>query len=151
MQPTSGSREGGLVAQKVITTLEDDLDGSEAVESVTFALDGVSYEIDLNETHADELRDIFRPYVDKARRNYNGGRRSTKRTAAAPTTKRAAASTRKAAAPAPVFHPPAMPPLGPEGRAQREEIRRRARAAGETVSERGRLSQDLIMRYGGEV
>jgi len=37
--------------------LEDDLDGSEADETVTFALDGVSYEIDLNAKNAAALRD----------------------------------------------------------------------------------------------
>ena len=41
--------------------LEDDLDGSVADETVTFALDGVTYEIDLNAKNAGELRDALAP------------------------------------------------------------------------------------------
>ena len=36
------------MAQKVLTMLTDDLDGSDASETITFGLDGVTYEIDLN-------------------------------------------------------------------------------------------------------
>jgi hypothetical protein len=151
MQPTNGSREGSRdMAQKVITTLIDDLDGDEAVESLIFGLDGATYEIDLNAANADRLREIFQPYVDSARRTGNGaGRRTPKRNAAPRRTQRAS-STRSSAAPAPVFRAPSAPPLGPEGRAAREVIRERARAAGEPVSDRGRLSQDVIARYGGQ-
>ena len=37
------------MAQKVVVTLFDDIDGSEAAETIAFGLDGKSYEIDLNE------------------------------------------------------------------------------------------------------
>ena len=37
------------MAQRVQIILEDDLDGGDATETVTFGLDGVTYEIDLNE------------------------------------------------------------------------------------------------------
>ena len=47
------------MAQKVQVLLVDDLDGGEASETVTFALDGTSYEIDLSGKNADELRDVF--------------------------------------------------------------------------------------------
>ena len=43
------------MAQRVNIVLEDDLDGSEADETVTFALDGVTYEIDLNAKNAAAL------------------------------------------------------------------------------------------------
>lgn len=56
------------MAQKVQIVLIDDIDGSEAVETVSFALDGVSYEIDLSEEHARELRDSFARWVGHARR-----------------------------------------------------------------------------------
>lgn len=46
----------------------DDLDGSEAAETITFALDGRTYELDLSEANAAKLRDVFAPYVAVARR-----------------------------------------------------------------------------------
>jgi len=62
------------MAQKVHITLEDDLDGGDAAETVTFALDGRTYEIDLNAKNAKALRDALAKYVAAARRA--GGRSS---------------------------------------------------------------------------
>jgi hypothetical protein len=56
------------VAQKVMTLLQDDLDGSEATETITFGLDGLTYEIDLSERNAAKLRKVLEPYVAAARR-----------------------------------------------------------------------------------
>lgn len=56
------------MAQRVHIVLEDDLDGSNADETVTFALDGVNYEIDLSKKNAAKLRDAFALYVGSARR-----------------------------------------------------------------------------------
>jgi hypothetical protein len=56
------------MAQKVNIILVDDLDGSEADETVSFALDGTSYEIDLNEKNAAKLRDALSGYIGHARR-----------------------------------------------------------------------------------
>ena len=64
------------MATQTIVTLVDDLDGSEATESVSFALDGASYEIDLSDTNADKLRDALAGYVASARR-VDGARRGT--------------------------------------------------------------------------
>ena len=47
------------MAQKVQVLLVDDIDGGTAEETVTFSLDGVSYEIDLTTDHAAELRESF--------------------------------------------------------------------------------------------
>jgi hypothetical protein len=63
------------MAQRVNVILVDDLDGSDAAETVTFGLDGVDYEIDLNEKHAGELRDSLALYVGHGRRTR--GRRRT--------------------------------------------------------------------------
>src|SRR3954451_23337661 len=64
------------MAQKTVVSFIDDLDGeSEAEGTVTFGLDGVEYEIDLTAENAEDLRDIFAPYIAAARRT--GGRRST--------------------------------------------------------------------------
>jgi hypothetical protein len=66
------SMKGKPVAQKVQVLLVDDLDGGEADETVTFALDGVTYEIDLTTANADKLRGLLTPYLDSGRRT--GGR-----------------------------------------------------------------------------
>jgi hypothetical protein len=56
------------MAIRRITFLEDDLDGSKADETVVFAVDGFSYEIELNAAHASELRAAIRPYAGVARK-----------------------------------------------------------------------------------
>jgi hypothetical protein len=60
------------MAQKVQVLLVDDLDGSEATETVTFGLDGVSYEIDLSSGNAGKLRKELSQYVEHARKSSNG-------------------------------------------------------------------------------
>lgn len=66
--------KGNPVAQKVQVLLVDDLDGGEADETVTFALDGKTYEIDLTTANADKLRGLLDAYVKGGRRT--GGRAS---------------------------------------------------------------------------
>ena len=63
------------MAQRVKIILEDDLDGSTADETVTFGLDGVTYEIDLSTDNAAKLRDELAPWVGHARRS--GGRKTS--------------------------------------------------------------------------
>lgn len=65
------------MAQKVNIVLVDDIDGTDAVETVSFALDGRDYEIDLSKRNAEKLRDAFAPYVGHARRG--GARRGRNR------------------------------------------------------------------------
>jgi hypothetical protein len=74
------------MASKTLVVLEDDLDGSEAAETVQFAIDGVAYEIDLSRQNATKLRDAVEPFAEKARRvgvpvrsSSSRGRRGTKR------------------------------------------------------------------------
>lgn len=64
------------MAQKVQVTLEDDLHGGPAEGTVRFSLDGANYEIDLNESNAARLREIFDPYVKNARKASAPKRRS---------------------------------------------------------------------------
>lgn len=70
------------MAQKTLIQLVDDLDGSPIAEgegmTATFALAGVSYEIDLSQAHVDDLTEALAPYVAAARKV--SGRRSTART-----------------------------------------------------------------------
>jgi hypothetical protein len=69
------------VAKEVITRLLDDLDGSEADETVRFGLDGRQYEIDLNTKNGEKLRKALAPYLEKARLagGAGGGRRGSAR------------------------------------------------------------------------
>lgn len=62
------------MATKIITLLTDDIDGTDAKETVTFALDGTKFEIDLNEENAAKLRAAFAPYKDAGRRLTRGQR-----------------------------------------------------------------------------
>ena len=56
------------MAQKLIIELADDIDGSEATQTVTFALRGVEYEMDLSDDNAAGLDEALAPFVAHARR-----------------------------------------------------------------------------------
>jgi hypothetical protein len=115
----------GPVAQKVETRLVDDLDGSEAVETVSFAVEGREYEIDLSAENAAKLRDGLAEFVAAGRRT-GGGRGRAAATGAAPGSgaKRAAMDREQAAA-----------------------VRDWARANGFEVSDRGRISSTVLAAY----
>ena len=71
------------MVQKTVVTVVCDLphDGEvEGNETVSFALDGAGYEIDVCSAHAKELHDIFSTYVEHARRVSGGARRRKTRT-----------------------------------------------------------------------
>jgi len=70
------------MAQKVHIVLVDDLDQSDAVETVSFGLDGKEYAIDLNKKNARSLRDALAPFVAHARPVSSRSRRSASKTAA---------------------------------------------------------------------
>ncbi|GGY72050.1 histone-like nucleoid-structuring protein Lsr2 [Streptomyces omiyaensis] len=56
------------MAQRVVVTLSDDIDGGEAAETVAFGLDGKMYEIDLNDANAKKLRKALAPYLAAGRK-----------------------------------------------------------------------------------
>ncbi len=62
------------MATRIIKELLDDLDGELADETVTFALDGVEFEIDLNKANAKRLRDFMAEFQDHGRRLGRAGR-----------------------------------------------------------------------------
>ena len=105
------------MAQRVQVILVDDIDGGEATETVTFALDGVSYEIDLSEKNAARLRDSFSEWVGNARRA--GGRKVSGRRASG----------------------------GGNRRDDLNEMRQWGRENGYKVSDRGRVSGELQQAY----
>src|SRR5215472_5209733 len=57
-----------MMAQKVTVSLQDDLDGGPAAETVRFALAGSEFEIDLNERNARKFRQQINPFLEHARR-----------------------------------------------------------------------------------
>lgn len=111
------------MAQRTIVELVDDLDGttSDDIETVSFALDGVSYEIDLGGDNAAKLRDALAEFVESGRKT--GGRVKRRTT---PTAGRAAGtgSTRS--------------------REQTQAIREWAKKNGHDVSDRGRIPASVI-------
>jgi hypothetical protein len=111
------------MARKVQVILSDDLDENlTADETVSFSLDGTSYEIDLAEKNAKEMRDAFSRYVSAARKVGRGGRSS-------------GTSGRG---------------RGTGGRMDREQagaIREWARKNGHAVSDRGRIPASVVEAY----
>jgi|SRR3954463_14442498 hypothetical protein len=107
------------MASKTLVILEDDLDGGAADETVSFSLDGVSYEIDLSAKNAGKLRDALAAYVGSGRRV--GGRAARGRAGAGKAARGGAVNT--------------------------SEIRDWARAKGLDVSERGRIPATIIEQY----
>lgn len=72
---------GGLrqMARKTIVEWVDDIDGSVASETVTFAIDGSRYEIDLSEKNAEKLRGLMGAWIDASRRSTNRRARESRR------------------------------------------------------------------------
>ncbi|MFI7005623.1 Lsr2 family protein [Streptomyces sp. NPDC050145] len=73
------------MAQRVVVTLFDDIDGGEAAETVAFGLDGKSYEIDLNQANAKKLRKALAPYLQAGRKQAGGAGAGAGRTPKVPT------------------------------------------------------------------
>lgn len=107
------------MVQRVQIILEDDVTGGPAAETVEFSLDGVNYELDLNDENAAKLRDELAGWIGNARRA--GGRRQTRRRASG----------------------------GATGAKSEDLARMRewGRSNGFTVSSRGRVSQELQEAY----
>ena len=66
------------MATHTAITLIDDLDGTEATQTIQFAFDGSQYEIDLNDDNAAAFRKTLQDYIDHARKA-TGNRSSTRR------------------------------------------------------------------------
>lgn len=107
------------MAQKVVVSLVDDLDGGKADETVQFSLDGKNYEIDLSDANAAALRGTLADYMGSARRP--SGRVQG----------RAAATNGRATL----------------DREQNQAIRDWAREQGMNVSDRGRIPSEVIDSY----
>lgn len=58
---------------ETVVTLTDDIDGTEADRTVSFALDRRSYQIDLSKKNADALAKVLAPYLAAARTTVGRG------------------------------------------------------------------------------
>lgn len=65
---------------RLAVTLEDDLDGGPADETVQFGLDGRDYEIDLSAANARAFREHIAPFIKHARKVQRGQVRGSART-----------------------------------------------------------------------
>ncbi|GAA2039188.1 Lsr2 family protein [Agromyces tropicus] len=75
------------MAKRVVETLIDDLDGSDADRTVSFALDGDQYSIDLSGENIDKLEAALAPYIGAARKTASRGGGGRRRSSAAGDTK----------------------------------------------------------------
>ena len=107
------------MAQRVQIILEDDYDGGEADETVSFGLDGAEYEIDLSSANATQLRNALGPWLAHARKV--GGKKRSR-----------AGATRSPAT---------------ESGGSTSDIRAWALENGMEVSSRGRISSEVRKAY----
>jgi hypothetical protein len=108
------------MAQKVNVLLVDDIDGSNAEETIPFGLDGTHYEIDLNSEHAEDLRGKLERYVKAARKVTGSAGRPTR-------VRRTTANDDR-----------------------NKEIRNWARGRDLDVNDRGRIPADIVAQYEAE-
>ncbi|HEV2639582.1 MAG TPA: Lsr2 family protein [Actinocrinis sp.] len=106
------------MAQQVVVTLVDDLDGTPADEVVRFGLNGVQHEIDLSTANAEKFRAMLAPYIAAARRD-------------TPAKAAAGKAARKDAAPT----------------VNTSEVREWAKSAGIEISDRGRIASDVLVKF----
>lgn len=109
------------MAQKTQVLLTCDLEDGDkpGTQTIQFSVDGPAYEIDLCDKHAKQFRDTLTTYVSAARRVSGRGtaRRGGRRSS------------------------------GSADRERTQAIRAWARKKGIKVSERGRLSADIVAQY----
>ncbi|QQQ75477.1 Lsr2 family protein [Saccharothrix sp. 6-C] len=114
------------MAQKVLVQLIDDLDGTPAEDgqTITFGLDGITYEIDLKPQNADKLRAGLADFVAAGRKT---GGRAKRGAAAAPGVRRPASDARN--------------------KEQTKAIREWARSNGHELADRGRIPASVIEAF----
>jgi nucleoid-associated protein Lsr2 len=115
------------MAQQVTVKFVDDLDGSDAPRTVSFGLDGRTYEIDLSDDNAARLRDSLASFIAAAPNSggstTTGSRRAQKMT------------------------PSSGPRPQPLDREQTAAIRAWARQNGHQVLDRGRIPKTVVAAF----
>ena len=111
------------MAQKVITEFIDDIDGSPAERTFTFAVDGINYEIDLSADNIAEFTSAIGGFIESARKvkgsTSSNGRR-----------------TRSAGVEG-----------GRQSREQTQAVREWARQHGHNISNRGRIPASVQQAF----
>lgn len=109
------------MAQKVITEFIDDIDGSPAERTFTFAVDGTNYEMDLSTENIAEFKAAIGGFIESARKikGSNNGRRN----------RSAGASG------------------GRQSREQTQAVREWARGQGHNISNRGRIPSSIQQAF----
>ena len=111
------------MAKHTVIQLTDDLDGSEATQSVNFSFRGKSHTIDLNDANASDFDAVLAPYIAAAERSVSAppsrgrGRRAS------------------------------TPQQQPSGDVNPKQVRAWAEANGVAVSPRGRIKADILEQY----
>ena len=105
------------MARRIQTILDDDIDGGPADVTIQFSYQGTQYEIDLSTKNEEKFVKALAPFTSKARKT-GGSRRSS-----------------------------AKAPVGKTDKRQLQAIREWARSHGHTVSDRGRISQEVQDAY----
>jgi hypothetical protein len=105
------------MAKRIVETLVDDLDGSEADRTIAFSINGEGYAIDLSSANADKFEAALAPFVDAARRTSSG---------------RAGGGSRR---------------RGGGSSSDTKDAREWLRANGHQVSDRGRIPAPLLDLY----
>lgn len=105
------------MAQKVTIALVDDVDGTEAAETIRYSLDGKSYEIDLSEANAEKFRKDLELWMSFSRKAVGAGRPARRST------------------------------LAPGAGRDLKAVREWAAANGHEVSSRGRIPANIVEAY----
>jgi len=109
------------MAQRVIREFIDDIDGSEAERTFTFAVDGTDYEIDLSTQNIKEFHEAVAGFVESARKvKAGGGGRRVRMTSTS-------ASGRS--------------------REQTQAVREWARQQGHSINDRGRIPASILQAF----
>ena len=111
------------MAQKVIHQFIDDIDGSEAERTFTFAVDGTHYEIDLSTQNIKEFHEAIAGFVESARKvKASGPGRGARKTS--PSTS-----------------------SGGRSREQTQAVREWARQQGHRINDRGRIPASIQQAF----
>ena len=118
------------MARTTIVRLTDDIDGSEAQQTVEFSYKGNSYSLDLNDKNASELDDTFAPYIAAAQKSGGVQRPARSRSSRTGESRPRSSGSAKTSS-------------GPDPKA----VRAWAEAHGVQVSGRGRIPASVIEQY----
>ncbi|WP_051898586.1 histone-like nucleoid-structuring protein Lsr2 [Sciscionella sediminilitoris] len=103
--------------ERTVIQLVDDLDGTEAEETITFRIDSTTYEIDLSKPNAETFRHQIEPFITNARIIKQSGRTTT------------------------------LAKSNPVPSEQTKAIRKWARNHGYSVSDRGRIPEAILEEF----